>query len=259
MAVFEKGYLFQPSFLDILETFTKASDRDAINMAIHRFMFRGEEPSFNNVDLKRTWIGLLPYLRKSRDMALKKDREGQDNIETMSEKGQDLVKTKSGLSQDKVYLKEIRNIRNKDEGETPIVPQRGNVSASFEKFWKAYPRHEAKQRAIPALERALKKTDIDTILNAIEKQKNSEKWLKDNGQFIPHPATWLNGGCWDDEITVAETEPEKEYHPITPLERCKVCGSRNVSTRGLYSQCLNNDCGVSYRWSSRKGDWLEES
>ena len=29
--------------------------------------------------------------------------------------------------------------------------------------------------------------------------------MENNGQFIPHPTTWLNRGGWDDEIEI-ETE-----------------------------------------------------
>jgi DNA replication protein DnaC len=37
----------------------------------------------------------------------------------------------------------------------------------------------------------------------LEKQKVSTEWLKDGGQFIPHPATWLNGRRWEDEAPPA--------------------------------------------------------
>ena len=29
------------------------------------------------------------------------------------------------------------------------------------------------------------------------------EWLKENGQYIPHQSTWLNGGYWDNETEVA--------------------------------------------------------
>ena len=40
-------------------------------------------------------------------------------------------------------------------------------------------------------------------MNAIEQQKESAQWSKDNGQFIPHPTTWLNGKRWEDEVVMA--------------------------------------------------------
>ncbi len=52
---------------------------------------------------------------------------------------------------------------------------------------------------------------------AIEVQKQSEQWTKDNGRFIPNPATWLNQGRWEDELPVAE-ETEKKHSAFQELE-----------------------------------------
>jgi len=43
---------------------------------------------------------------------------------------------------------------------------------------------------------------LQTILGAVDAQARSPGWLKDGGQFIPLPATWLNGRRWDDEMTI---------------------------------------------------------
>ena len=48
---------------------------------------------------------------------------------------------------------------------------------------------------------------LDVILTAIERQKASDQWTKDNGQFIPHPATWLNQKRWEDE-TIPASKPK---------------------------------------------------
>lgn len=72
---------------------------------------------------------------------------------------------------------------------------------AFEKFWSAYPRKEGKQKAKAAFEKV--NVPLDVLLNAIEQQKESAQWSKDNGQFIPHPTTWLNGKRWEDEVVMA--------------------------------------------------------
>lgn len=73
---------------------------------------------------------------------------------------------------------------------------------SFEEFWKAYPKKVAKQSALKVWEKLKPDEELTaTILSAIEKQKRSATWKKDNGQYIPHPATWLNGKRWEDEIS----------------------------------------------------------
>ena len=50
-------------------------------------------------------------------------------------------------------------------------------------------------------------------------------------------------------------EEKDEYVPITPLDKCTVCGSRNVVTKGMHAMCLNGDCGVSFIWHN---GWKEE-
>lgn len=73
--------------------------------------------------------------------------------------------------------------------------------SAFETFWAAYPRKTAKGEA----RKAWAKLDpvgglLDTIMAAVEAQKNSRQWLADGGRFIPHPATWLNQARWEDEV-----------------------------------------------------------
>jgi hypothetical protein len=75
----------------------------------------------------------------------------------------------------------------------------------FDDFWIAYPRKIGKQDARKAWEKinpgaAL----VSAMLTTIEEFKHSDQWLRDKGQFIPHPATWLRQGRWDDELPVAD-------------------------------------------------------
>ena len=57
----------------------------------------------------------------------------------------------------------------------------------------------------------------EVLLYAIALQKNSQQWKKDNGQYIPNPATWLNQGRWEDEVqdqapkTFADMWREENY------------------------------------------------
>lgn len=65
----------------------------------------------------------------------------------------------------------------------------------FELFWRAYPRRIAKGRARKAFNTAIKLTTLDVMLTAIETYKARKPEKID----FKHPATWLNGECWDDE------------------------------------------------------------
>ena len=38
------------------------------------------------------------------------------------------------------------------------------------------------------------------MLEAIAKQKKSDMWKRDKGQYIPNPSTWLNQKRWEDDL-----------------------------------------------------------
>jgi len=75
-------------------------------------------------------------------------------------------------------------------------------SAGFLEFWNAYPRKTKKDAAFKAwrnLRPKVNRETLDGMLQALTVQRGSVEWAKDGGQFIPHPATWLNAGQWKDE------------------------------------------------------------
>lgn len=83
------------------------------------------------------------------------------------------------------------------------------MAEDFETFWRAYPNKKAKPRAEKAFLRAIKKTDLATMLAAIERSKSSPKWTKSSGEFIPHPSTWLNDEGWNDAESAEPPKPER--------------------------------------------------
>lgn len=87
----------------------------------------------------------------------------------------------------------------------PISPKGGDNG--FDKFWSAYPKKKGKKEALRAWQRARDKPNIDKILASIGRQCLSHDWTKSGGQYIPHPATWINQGRWDDEV---DAEPKSE-------------------------------------------------
>lgn len=99
--------------------------------------------------------------------------------------------------------------KDKDK-EPPIVPQAKKLNgAAFAAFWRVYPKKKSRGQA----EKAFKKINPDEQLLAsmiakIEQARKSEQWLKDSGQFIPYPATWLNAKGWEDEL---EAKPQGSW------------------------------------------------
>lgn len=79
------------------------------------------------------------------------------------------------------------------------LPRKGRPPepTGFDDFWNAYPKKRGKDAARKAWRKA--KPPLDAVLKALEWQTASADWTKDNGQFIPHPSTYLNQGRWQDE------------------------------------------------------------
>lgn len=75
-----------------------------------------------------------------------------------------------------------------------------NTLRHFESFWSSYPKKVGKQDALKRWN-AIKPNDelVSKILQAVEIQKKGADWKKENGRYIPNPATWLNRGDWDNE------------------------------------------------------------
>lgn len=86
---------------------------------------------------------------------------------------------------------------------------------AFDEFWKQYPRKVGKEAAKKAWKKALRLTDADTIMQAV---KSYPFDTKDGGKFIPHPATWLNQGRWEDDVVPFAPDPG-EYDYIADVMR----------------------------------------
>lgn len=99
--------------------------------------------------------------------------------------------------------------QEQEQDKTPLPPK--GESDGFKSFWTAYPRKQAKpnaQRAWKKLKPGEELTAI--ILAAVERQRNSDEWRRENGRFIPLPASWLNARRWEDEPTVLFREPDPD-------------------------------------------------
>jgi len=119
-----------------------------------------------------------------------------------------------------LYNTDIQNNRNTDSDKTGEAESDYN----FNSFWMLYPKKTAKQQALKAWLKIKPDNELfHQILSALELQKQSVQWQKDGGQFIPYPATWLNGERWKDEINElplsenkGSNKTERDYS--TPIE-----------------------------------------
>lgn len=99
--------------------------------------------------------------------------------------------------------------QGKEEEERPSVA---------EQIYAAYPRKEARQDAIRAIEKVLLKYPSDRLLSATKAYAAAVSgWIPEDKKFIPHPATWFNGGRYeDDPLTWARSAPQPAAPEFRP-------------------------------------------
>jgi hypothetical protein len=96
-------------------------------------------------------------------------------------------------------------IQNPESEKKPRGGAERDWQQEFDRFWAAYPRKAGdKKKAFQAYKKA--GVELQVLLDAISRQKQSAQWQK--AEYIPHPATWLNGRRWEDELTPAGGVPK---------------------------------------------------
>lgn len=90
----------------------------------------------------------------------------------------------------------LKTNRNRKENEH----EGAGALNEFDRFWQTYPRQKAKGTALKAWVQAIKIATPETIIKAVVANKHGQDWLKENGKYIPYPATWLNAQGWLDEV-----------------------------------------------------------
>ena len=85
--------------------------------------------------------------------------------------------------------------QSRDRAET----ETHSLLSAFERFWLEYPRKVGKGDAERSWNRQKLHTQEITILTTLRLLKDSLDWTRDGGQYIPHPATWLNRKGWLDQ------------------------------------------------------------
>lgn len=199
------------AYFDWIEQTAALSDaeRGRLFIAILEYARSGLEPKLDG----REGI-LFPVFRTTIDRDNKKSAAYSENGK---KGGRGNKANESELKQNKANESKMPNIRHKTKTQDKDKDKDKDNSASpFESFWAAYPRKVGKQAAKKAFSKV--SVPVKTLIDAVNSQKNSEQWRKDNGQYIPNPATWLNQGRWDDVLTEAGSQPTKEeYHVGTWL------------------------------------------
>ena len=142
----------------------------------------------------------------------KKTNTGSSETEKTDFGFAETEKTDVGFSEPSWFLENRHepNIRNKEDKNIRIKEKKDVLTyiqrKEFDNFWNLYPRKKSKADA----EKAWKKLNPDEelkerILSDVRRKLTSSDWNESNGQFVPYPATYLNGRRWEDE------EPKKQH------------------------------------------------
>lgn len=160
------------------------------------------------------------WRERQRDSAVPPDEQPGDDHVIATEASRD-----AGVIDKKRKEKKKRKESNTPPNSAPLPgsdpPQAAGASDSpnpvkpiysdaFEVFWKVYPRKTGKLDAYKAFQRAQKIAHRDAIMAAAVLFAQASHGKEE--RFIPHPATWLNQGRWDDQPTVAVAKPS--YVPM---------------------------------------------
>lgn len=98
------------------------------------------------------------------------------------------------------------NVRKKSLSHSSAKPSRLS-GEDFETFWKAYPRKESKSQAKKSFSKVT--APLETLLQALETQKQSDQWKRNGGQYIPYASTWINQRRWEDEAPAQAAKAEE--------------------------------------------------
>lgn len=110
--------------------------------------------------------------------------------------------------------------------------------AAFESWWEGYPRKTGKAAAAKAYDKARKTATADQLMAGLANACAVWRAERTEARFIPHPATWLNQGRWDDE------QPE-------------LPGATDAARPATLRQCDGTACpGSRHGWTDARNAYL---
>lgn len=191
-------FTFYDSFFKAISRIkSKASRCDAYD-ALCAYALQGIEPDIDNLpDAAAIAFELVkPNLDAGRRKALSGSKGGSKESVSKTEANDKQTESKGEANDKQTESKNKNKDKKKNKNK---IKDKCLTREDFDLFWDLYPRKVGKPKAMEAFMRL--DVDLETILEAVRKQSTSQEWTKDNGQFIPHPTTWLNRKGWEDELT----------------------------------------------------------
>ena len=186
----------------------------------------GDPPELNDREAKINGRYIFAQIARSHEMG-ERARKGAAskyvNVKAEQQQSYSSAQTEQQQSYSTSSRERQKTIDNKqktiDNISSPYNPpskgekstQKEKTEEMFAEFYAEYPKKQDKERARKAFSKLNPSPELfRTIIAALQTQKLSEDWRKDQGRYIPLPASWLNGARWEDEAR----EPSEEKKPI---------------------------------------------
>jgi len=219
------------------------------------------------IEVKR---GQLGYSEDSLSVAWGWSRNKVRNfLETLEKEGQ-IVQLKNHISS-VVTITNYEQYQNKDlkqnNKRTTEGQQKGTINnvnnvnkqqecpKDFDFFWNEYPKKRKKLDAIKAfLKINPDATLLEKMIASVRAYKQTEDWKKDNGQFVPLPASYLNARRWEDVLKV-------EVGKAPTSGACMVDKKPATKMRGKKNWWLCDECAEVFKRTAGDhvfyADWSE--
>lgn len=202
-------YTFYESFYKAAKRIKDSTARAEVYDAICEYALYGNEP---DIDVLSEMAAIaFELIKPNLDASRKKAESGKlGGRKKQSESNPEAKRKQNEASEKQEQTESKKENKKEKEGENKIEIENKKKSYDadgFAAFWAAYPKKAGKADAL----KAWNKLAPDVVLQeqmgkALEVQKQSQQWRKDGGQYIPMPATWLNGRRWEDEAPQAQSQ-----------------------------------------------------
>ena len=195
-------FTFYRPYYDLIRELPAEQAKDIV-VAMAAYALDGEE-----IELRGVTKGIFAVIKSDLDSGNRKAcarQSGKKTEQTVKIDEQDGKKTKE----------ETEKTKRKEKAPSHSPPPGGvkaQFSPGFDQFWTIYPKKTGKQAAWKSWSKQKCEPLTEVIISAVNRQKTWNSWTKDEGQYIPNPATWLNQGRWEDE-------PPEQLHQAVSQKR----------------------------------------
>jgi predicted phage replisome organizer len=159
-------------------------------------------------------LNKVPYLIGSETDAAERMRKHRDRKKLNADVTECNKVTDSCNEVTQSYIPELNTETNKENNQS----DKPDYVFLFDKFWQTCKRKVSKEKARNKYRKLLThaKDPIELHDQIMDGMKKYNTWIDRNKieiKYVKHPSTWLNSGCWEDELDEME-KPElvPSYH-----------------------------------------------